>query len=104
MNDVSGVGALHGVGVAGGAGKACGVAAPRVACATGVEGATSDDVERLRRVGPGFSGAGDDSWRDDGFDKAEDEFFQSPALGRAILVAVLFVMVLCAYMVVSGRA
>lgn len=104
MNDVSGVGALHGVGVAGGAGKACGVAAPRVARATSIDDAMGEDVERLRRVGPGYSSAEDDSWCDDGFDKAEDEFFQSPALGRAILVAVLFVMVLCAYMVVSGRA
>lgn len=62
------------------------------------------EAEALRRVGPGFSAPDDASWRDDGYEKSEDEFFESPSLGRGIFVVVFAVVVLCLYMIASGRA
>lgn len=65
---------------------------------------TTEGADVLRRVGPGFSAAGDDSWRDDGYDREEDEFFEDPRVGRAILVVVALLVVLCVLFFVAGRA
>lgn len=66
--------------------------------------AKTQGAQALRRVGPGFSAPDDASWRDDGYEKSEDEFFESPSLGRGIFVVVFAVVVLCLYMIASGRA
>ncbi|WP_154053047.1 hypothetical protein [Olsenella uli] len=63
-----------------------------------------DGTGVIRRVGPGFSAAGDDSWRDDGYVRDEDEFFVDPRVGRGILVAVALLVVLCAVFFLAGRA
>lgn len=63
-----------------------------------------DGTGVIRRGGPGFSAAGDDSWRDDGYVRDEDEFFVDPRVGRGILVAVALLVVLCAVFFLAGRA
>lgn len=63
-----------------------------------------DGTDVVRRVGPGFSATGDDSWRDDGYVRDEDEFFEDPRIGRGILVAVALLVVLCAVFFLAGRA
>lgn len=63
-----------------------------------------DGTDVVRRVGSGFSATGDDSWRDDGYARDEDEFFEDPRVGRGILVAVALLVVLCAVFFLAGRA
>lgn len=63
-----------------------------------------NSVDTIDRVGPGFSAAGDDSWRDDGYDKDEDEFFENPRVNRLIFWIILVILVVSAYMIASGRA
>ena len=56
----------------------------------------------LRRVGPGFSEGATD--RDDDFSRDEDEFFESPAVNRAILWAVIAVIMACVVMFALNHA
>lgn len=63
-----------------------------------------NSVDTIDRVGPGFSAAGDDSWRDDGYDQDEDEFFENPRVNRLIFWIILVILVVSAYMIASGRA
>lgn len=64
----------------------------------------ASSVDTIDRVGPGFSAAGDNSWRDDGYDKDEDEFFENPRVNRLIFWIILVILVVSAYMIASGRA
>lgn len=64
----------------------------------------SNSADVIDRVGPGFSAAGDNSWRDDGYDHDEDEFFESPRIARRVFWTIVLILIVCAYMIASGRA
>lgn len=99
------LGATGGSRVRGHRGPACqGYARGREAVREEGSVAETHETEALRRVGPGFSAPDDASWHDDGYERSEDEFFESPSLGRGIFVVVFAVVVLCLYMIASGRA
>lgn len=66
-------------------------------------GATAGEPFVLRRVGPGFP-EGSDDWHDDGYARAEDEFFENPAVNRAILWAVIAVIMACVVMFAISHA